>query len=67
MLSKSDLEEIDSIFSKRIKSELKPVKEDMSQIRKDLKTVINFFDNEYLEIRKRVERLEQHLNLPPLN
>ena len=67
MLTKSDLKEIDLIVSKRIKAELKSVKDDASQIRKDIKTIINFFDKEYLELRKRIERLENHLNLPPLS
>ena len=67
MLTKLDLKEIDLIVSKRIKLELKSVKEDISQIRKDTKTVIIFFDKEYLELRKRIERLESHLNLPPLS
>ena len=47
---------------KIIKEELKPIKEDISQIRKDMKIVI-FFDKEYLELRKRIERIEEHLNL----
>ena len=67
MLTKLDLKEIDLIVSKRIKLELKSVKEDISQIRKDTKTVIIFFDKEYLELKKRIERLESHLNLPPLS
>lgn len=48
-----------------IKEELSPVKEDIAQIRKDIKTIVNFFDNEYMELRKRVERIEKHLNLSP--
>ena len=75
MLTKSDLNEIDLIVSKRIhtetkgiiKEELKSIKEDVSQTRKDIKTIINFFDREYLELRKRVERIESHLNLPTLS
>ena len=46
-----------------LKKELRPIKEDISHIRKDMKTVINYFDREYLQLRKRVERIEAHLNL----
>ena len=67
MLTKSDLKEIDLVVSNRIKVELKPVKEDISQIRKDTKTLVNFFDKEYLELRKRVERIEHHLHLSSLS
>lgn len=47
-----------------IRDELKPIKEDIAQIRKDIKTITNFFDREYLELRNRVERIEEHLHLP---
>ncbi|HLE49666.1 MAG TPA: hypothetical protein VI791_00790 [Patescibacteria group bacterium] len=77
MLDKNDLKQIDNLLVKRIgeelkpiiedigllKKELRPIKEDISHIRKDMKTVINYFDREYLQLRKRVERIEAHLNL----
>ena len=83
MLTKNDLQQLDTLITKRIHSEtrkivqeeiqkethpirndLKTMKEDISQIRKDMKTIISFFDREYLELRKRVERIELHLSLP---
>jgi hypothetical protein len=70
MLEKNDLQQIQLLIRTEtrtaLKEELKPVKADISQIRKDIKTIVNYFDREYLELRKRVERLEEHLNLPPL-
>jgi chromosome segregation ATPase len=68
MLTKQDLSEIQKVIQKEvdpIKIDIKTIKSDISQIRSDIKTVINFFDKEYLELRKRVERIEEHLNLPP--
>lgn len=44
--------------------DFKTLREDVSKIRKDIGTIVNFFDNEYLELRKRVERIEHHLKLP---
>lgn len=38
----------------------------ISKIQKDIKSIVNFFDEEYLQLRKRVERLEEHFNLPPI-
>ncbi|MGD8744236.1 MAG: hypothetical protein PVJ52_01410 [Candidatus Woesebacteria bacterium] len=73
MLTKTDLKQIDKVFSKRIKEEVKPIKidirsikSDVSEARKDVKIIVNFFDKEYLEPRARVERIEEHLKLDPL-
>ena len=68
MLTKQDLSEIQKVVQKQvdpIKKYIKTIKTDISQIRTDIKTVINFFDKEYLEFRKRVDRIEEHLDLPP--
>lgn len=50
-----------------IKLELKTIKEDIEKIRKDAKTIVNFFDREYLELRERVERIENFLKIPASN
>lgn len=59
-------EDIISQLNENIKQQFKPVKEDISKIRKDIKVIVDFFDQEYLNLRKRVERIEEHLNLSPL-
>ena len=74
MLNKTDLQHIQKIVKTEVqqetrrivKEELNPVKKDVTQIRKGIKAIIAFFDHEYLELRKRVERIEDHLNLPPI-
>jgi predicted nucleic acid-binding Zn-ribbon protein len=50
-----------------LQKDMKTVQRDIVQIRKDMKTIINFFDQEYLELRHRIDRIEEVLNLPPLN
>ena len=65
MLAQEDIQQIDEVFSKRLKLELKPIQEDVTKIRKDIKTIVNFFDQEYLSLRNRVERIEEHLGLQP--
>ena len=55
--------ETKKIVHNEIAIQLKPIKKDISQIRKDQKIIINFFDHEYLELRKRVERIEEHLGI----
>ena len=49
-----------------VKRDIKTVKNDVSKIRKDVDVMLSVFDREYLELRKRVERIEDHLNLPSI-
>jgi Skp family chaperone for outer membrane proteins len=82
MLTPDDLHQIDETLTKRIKAELEPVRkevakqikeeilpirEDITHIRKDIKTIVNYFDREYLTLRNRIERIEQHLGLHPIS
>ena len=48
---------------KELKSDVKVLKRDVTKIRTDTDTIVNFFDREYLELRERVEKIEQHLGL----
>ncbi|HUD20428.1 MAG TPA: hypothetical protein VMR81_08360 [Patescibacteria group bacterium] len=83
MLTKTDLQAIDNlvtkrvneaidtrvgdIVTKRIREELKPMKEDIVKIRKDINVIVSFFDREYTNLRTRVERIEEHLQLPAIS
>lgn len=66
MLTKRDLVSISEVVGKKIEKEfevrLKPIKDDISQIRKDQKIIVHFFDREYLDLRKRVEKIESFQN-----
>ena len=70
MLTKTDLQEIQKIVKHEVRSEIQrenaPINKNIRKIKTDLKIVINFFDREYLQLRARVERLEEHLKLPRL-
>ncbi len=59
MLDKKDLEDISKVISK----ELKPLKEDIKKVRQDQNAIIKFFDEEYLDLRQRVEKLEQKVSV----
>lgn len=48
-----------------LKDKVKNLEIALSKIQKDIRKIVNFFDEEYLTLRRRVERLEEHLNLPP--
>lgn len=66
-------EETPKIVRKIIEKELAPIKKDITAIKKtiakiqeNLNTVIEVFDREHLGLKARVDRIENHLNLPPL-
>lgn len=67
MLEKSDLEQIRTIVKDEVKSafetEVNPLKRDVTKIRKDIKTIVNVFDDEYLGLRRRAERLEEKVGI----
>lgn len=74
MLTKDDLSQIKVIVQdetrKIVKEEIDPLKKDVktlkidvSVIRKDIKQIVTFFDHGYLELRERVENIEQHLGI----
>ena len=69
MLDKEDIRKIEELLEKnlatKLKIHLKPIKSDIAEIRRETKQVVNFFDNEYLGLRSRVERIEEVLNLKP--
>ena len=76
MLTKTDLAQIKkvvktefkgSVTKSDLRKELNPIRSDITKIRKDIDVIISLFDREYLEIRARVERIEQHLNLEPIS
>lgn len=50
-----------------VKMDISTIKRDVVQIRKDQKSIVNFFDHEYLDLRKRIELIEEHLNLHSKN
>ncbi len=72
MLTNKDLEQIQKVVEVTVSKEVKPlelkinsldkkisvVQKDIVHIRKDMKTIVSFFDLEYLELRKRIERIE---------
>lgn len=63
-------DKVDKKFSKfensidlKIKKELKPIKADVAKIRTDVSTLVGFFDSEIIDLRSRVEVIEEVLNL----
>lgn len=51
-------------LDEKFKKELKPIKSELKKIRKDSNSIIKFFDNEIMGINKRVDRLEDYIQMP---
>ncbi|MCG2685775.1 hypothetical protein L6258_00200 [Candidatus Parcubacteria bacterium] len=62
---KADVSELKSDVSV-LKQDMTSVKSDTTKIRRDVSAIITFFDHEYLTLRRRIERIEEVLSLPPL-
>lgn len=63
---KSDIEISANSLRREFKKEFKSVRSDISKIRRDINLVIGTFDRHYLELRRRVSRIEEFLKLEPL-
>lgn len=50
---------------KIIQKELIPIKRDIKKIKKDVDIIVTTFDRDYVFLRRRLDRLEDHLQLPP--
>lgn len=67
MLTKNDLNQIGNVIDGKLKKSFGPIKKDVVQTRKDVKVLIAYFDREYLDLRKRIEDIEEHLGLTTKN
>jgi hypothetical protein len=64
MLTKNDLQAIRTIVEDVVDGKLKPIKRDISKIKKTTDTLIDHFDRREVTLQKRVTRLERFLHLP---
>ncbi|HJZ05854.1 hypothetical protein A2634_04075 [Candidatus Amesbacteria bacterium RIFCSPHIGHO2_01_FULL_48_32] len=67
MLTYQDLKKIGEMFEnkfdERFKINIKPIQSTLRKVNKDIKLIINFFDREMIDLRKRVKVIERELNL----
>ena len=49
-----------------LKNELKPIKKDVKRIKKDVSVMLDVFYRKDIKLKKRVSRVEEHLDLPPI-
>lgn len=77
MLTKNDLQQIgellDTKLEEKLEEKLEPIKKEQKQVKKklnkmsnDINLVVRTFDKDIMQNRKRIERLEDHVDLPPM-
>lgn len=63
MLTKLDLLQIKKIIQEEVHKELTPVKKDIKKLQKSMDKMLDVLDREDVTLRKRIERIEDHLGL----
>ena len=58
VLTKADLEKIGKLLT--------PLKKKLNKIDKKLDITIKFFDDDIVKLKGQVDRIEKHLDLPPM-
>ncbi len=61
-----DIKQISELLDQKltpIQKDINVIKKDLSEIRNDVKVLIAYFDREYVNLRKRIELIEEHLNI----
>lgn len=71
MLTKNDLNQIRGVVKDEVTAQLDPVKKDIkvlkrdvSQIKRNQEVMLDSLDKEQMQQRKRIIRLEEHVGLP---
>lgn len=70
MLTNDDLIQLKKLLkptelnTRYIRKELNNVKKDLSKVRRDLNKVITYFDDEHIELKKKVDTIADYLNVP---
>ena len=64
MLTKKDIERLKNTFT--TKEDLKPIMKSLQLMHKKLDLTISYFDHDLTDHSKRIKRIENHLNLPPV-
>ena len=59
-------QKLEEKLESKLDQKFKPIIKKLNKIEKDLKTTINFFDNEYLGHERRITKIESHLQFPEL-
>ena len=56
-------EEVRPIIREEVSNQLKPVNRKLNRIQKDMKLMADDYTNAIVHVRKRMEKIEDHLNL----
>jgi hypothetical protein len=60
------MEELEGRIDKKLEKRLKPLLKELRKLRRDLNVTITSFDRDIIYTRRRVDRIEDHLQLPTI-
>lgn len=52
------------IKNSRLEKEMQKMRKDITQIKKDINSLIGYSDENHIRLRKRIEKIEEQINLP---
>ena len=59
-------QKLEEKLEQKFDSKLKPINTRLRKIEKTLDVIVRTFDKDIIETKKRVDRIEDHLSLPPI-
>lgn len=73
MLTKDDLEQISCLLDQKFEQKLTPIENELKShgiilksLKKDHDIMLDMLDREQMDQKKKIKRIEKHLDLPPL-
>lgn len=63
MLTKSDLQQIGEVIDTKLDTKLKPIKKDLTHIKKTVNLIVKNYDEADIKLERRVKKIETHLGL----
>ena len=63
MLTRDDLQQIRGVVKEEVAIQLKPVNRKLTRLQKDMTLIVKDYTNAIVHVRKRVEKIEDHLHL----
>ena len=57
---KSSTDTLRHDFKSELSKELRPIKSDVAAIHREIRTIVNFFDTDYIKLSRRVEKIERN-------
>lgn len=70
MLDNNDIKKVEEAIENKTEPRFKSIDKTLKSIKKDIKTImqfIKFYDSDHQLTKRKVQRIETHLKLPPVD